>query len=471
MLQDYFKLAEQPFGVTPDSRFLYLGNQHSEALASLIYSTESNRGFVALIAPPGMGKTSLLYHYLELLRTRSRTAFVFRTDCSAREFIRHVLLDLGIDAPMDDLPAMHEALNRVLTEEMRAKRRFVLVIDEAQNLSDSVLESIRLLSNFETPWRKLMQIVLAGQPQLAEHLAQPSMVQLRQRISQIIRLEPFTPGEVNSYIDSRLRAAGCREPALFSPGARADIARFSEGIPRNINNIAFNALSLACAMNRKTVDREIIGEVMRDLALEVGEERVIGPAENEPKASTRSVVRAPASPTAAVERKAPRFGRWITAFAFSVCVAAVLFAGIRPSVHQPKFAKSLESRLRQIAEKPEKGAVLTAIAAPAEVLPAKAKSDEAAVEPTSNAPLPVEPERPAYRVSAGQTLWGIVREQFGRYDPNAVAQIRRLNPWIADPNHILSSRKILLPTSAEIANKPSPEVLAVGTSAAQSQVP
>jgi len=209
---------------------------------------------------------------------------------------------------------------------------------------------------------------------------------------------------------------------------------------------------------------------MRDLALEVGEERVIGPAENEPNASTRSVVRAPASPTAAVERKAPRFGRWITAFAFSVCVAAVLFAGIRPSVHQPKFAKSLESRLRQIAEKPE-GAVLTAIAAPAEVLPAKAKSDEPAVEPTSNAPLPAEPERPVYRVSAGQTLWGIVREQFGRYDPKAVAQIRRLNPWIADPNHILSSRKILLPTSAEIADKPSAEVLSVGTSAAQSQVP
>src|SRR5271154_4371958 len=132
------------FGVTPDSRFLYLGPKHREALASLLYGTESNRGFLALIAKPGMGKTSLLYHYLEYLQDKARTAFVFRTDCDSREFIRHVLLDLGIDVAGMDLPAMHDSLNRLLAEETRSGRRFVLVIDEAQNLDEKVLESIRL---------------------------------------------------------------------------------------------------------------------------------------------------------------------------------------------------------------------------------------------------------------------------------------------------------------------------------------
>src|ERR1700722_6631723 len=239
MLLDYYQLAEQPFGVTPDSRFLYLGPKHREALASLVYGTESNRGFLALIAKPGMGKTSLLYHYLSYLRDKARTAVVFRTDCDSREFIRHVLLDLGIDVKGMDLPTMHDSLNRWLTEEMRAGRRFVLVIDEAQNLDESVLESVRMLSNFETPWMKLMQIVIAGQPTLAEKLSRPSMTQLRQRISQVIRVAPLNREEINAYIDHRLWVAGCKNSALFTAGARSVIVEHSEGIPRKINNICF----------------------------------------------------------------------------------------------------------------------------------------------------------------------------------------------------------------------------------------
>ena len=268
MFLEYYNLVEQPFGVTPDSRFLYLGPKHREALASLVYGTESNRGFLALIARPGMGKTSLLYHYLSYLRDKARTAFIFRTDCDSREFIRHLLIDLGMDVAGMDLPAMHDSLNRLLTEEMRAGRRFVLVIDEAQNLDEKVLESVRLLSNFETPWVKLMQIVLAGQPQLADRLASPSMAQLRQRVSMVIRIDPFTNQDVNAYIDHRLWVAGCDKPALFTVGARKLIAEHSEGIPRNINNLCFNAMSLACALKRKTIDRDVVLDVIADLDLE-----------------------------------------------------------------------------------------------------------------------------------------------------------------------------------------------------------
>lgn len=268
MIFDYYKFAESPFGDTPDPRYLYLGAKHREALASLLMGTESNRGFLAVIAKPGMGKTSLLHQYLELISGWARTAFVFQTDCDSHEFIRHILLDLGVDAAGKDLATMHEMLNQLLSEEMRAGRRVVLVIDEAQNLDEKALESVRLLSNFETPWAKMIQIVLAGQPQLARRLAKPSMLQLRQRLSMVIRLEPFSFEEANAYMNHRLRAAGYDGPSLFSPDARRLIAQKSQGIPRNINTICFNAMALACAMKRKSVDQKVVLEVLADLDLE-----------------------------------------------------------------------------------------------------------------------------------------------------------------------------------------------------------
>jgi len=262
---DYYGLNEQPFGVTPDLRFLYLGAKHQQALDVLNFGTDFDRGFLTLIAKPGMGKTSLLFHYLEGLRDKARTVFLFQTDGDSTELMRYLLADLGFDGKGMDLPEMRAILSRVLTAEMQAGRRLVLVIDEAQNLDERVLESIRLLSDFETPWMKLMHIVLAGQPQLAEKLAKPEMAQLRQRVSFAIRIEPFTREEVDLYIDHRLWVAGYKGSPLFSIGARALIAERSEGIPRVINNMCFCAMSYAWATKRNTVDRDTMSEVLADL--------------------------------------------------------------------------------------------------------------------------------------------------------------------------------------------------------------
>ena len=264
---DYFGLNVQPFGVTPNPRFLYFGNTHRQALAALTYGTELNRGFLTLIGKPGMGKTSLLFHYLDSLRNNARTAFLFQTAGNARDLMCYLLADLGLDSAGKDLPEMHSILNHMLMEEMHASRRFVLIIDEAQNLDENVLESIRLLSNFETPWTKLMQIVLTGQPQLAERLAKPSMAQLRQRVSLSIRIEPLTREEVGAYIDHRLWVAGHTGPSLFTVGARALVAQFSEGIPRNINNLCFCAMSLGWATKQKTIDQKMLHDVLADLNL------------------------------------------------------------------------------------------------------------------------------------------------------------------------------------------------------------
>lgn len=269
MLLDHYGLREQPFGVTPNPRYLYLGEGHREALASLVYGIESGRGFLALIAPPGMGKTTLLFQFLERLGSAARTVFLFQTQCDARGFMRSIMLDLGLgDGNGDDLVSLQSRLNQVLIEELQARRKFVLVVDEAQNLEDSALEFIRMLSNFETPREKLMHIVLAGQPQLAEKMARSSMVQLRQRVSMFVRLRPFGVRETGEYVDHRLQVAGHSGPPVFDERAVRALANLSGGIPRNINNICFNALSLGYAVGKTTIDSDVVREVAADLDLE-----------------------------------------------------------------------------------------------------------------------------------------------------------------------------------------------------------
>ena len=267
MFLDFYKLKEQPFGVTPNPRFLVPSATHREALASLLYGIEASRGFLALIALPGMGKTTLLFELLEQLRGCARTVFLFQTQCSPADLIRYLLHDLGVDTPSGDLVHMHQQLNEILLGVMRAGQRFVLVIDEAQNLTEPALETARLLSDFETPGVKLMQIVLAGQPQLAEKLNRPSLYQLRQRISILSRLKPFNAAETCAYIEHRLRVAGHDGHPLFSGAALELIAEHSQGIPRNINTLCFNALSLGFALGKATITLEIVREVTEDLSL------------------------------------------------------------------------------------------------------------------------------------------------------------------------------------------------------------
>jgi len=277
MFLSYYGLREQPFGVTPDPRFLYFSATHCEALASLFYGIESGCGFLALVALPGMGKTTLLFHLLEKLRSSAQTVFLFQTQCGSREFFRYLLTDLGADAADQNLARMHESLNAVLLRNARVGRRVILVIDEAQNLDDSVLETVRLLSDFETPRAKLLQIVLSGQPQLADKLSHPALTQLRQRISIVSRLHPFTRVETMVQIEYRLSKAGYSGPPLFEYEAAEMIAAHSGGIPRNINNICFNALTLGFAKRRKQIDASTVSEVLADLTLDGLGTRILSP--------------------------------------------------------------------------------------------------------------------------------------------------------------------------------------------------
>jgi N-acetylmuramoyl-L-alanine amidase/type II secretory pathway predicted ATPase ExeA len=267
MILDFYRLREQPFGVTPDPAYLYPSHTHCAALDSLTDAILTDRGFMALIAEPGMGKTTLLQQVLEGMREKARGVFLFQTQCDSREFFQYMMSELGVDFTRMSLVAMHNKLNEILFAEMLAGRRFVLIVDEAQNLQDSVLETIRMLSNFETTHAKLMQIVLAGQPQLGEKLQQKSMAQLLQRVTVVQYLEPFSPEDTAGYIRHRLKVAGYPGDMLFDTFALARIAEESRGVPRDINKICFRSLLEGYAADATLIGVDLVEKAISRLKL------------------------------------------------------------------------------------------------------------------------------------------------------------------------------------------------------------
>jgi general secretion pathway protein A len=267
-LLQHFGFQEDPFRVSPDARYLFPSQTHLEALASLENGFYNNRGFIAMIAPPGMGKTTLLYRFLEDTRETARSVFLFDidADCEPRDFVGYILRDLGI-TPAKSSSEMHKQLGDALIAETQEGRKCVVVIDEAQNLSDAVLERVRLLTNFETSQGKLLQIILSGQPQLTDKLLQASLVQLRQRVSTVCRLELLTAEETVAYIDYRLRQAGYDGEPLFTEDALKLIAEAGQGTPRTINNLCYNSLALCSEKKSKQVDAEMVAKVAANLQL------------------------------------------------------------------------------------------------------------------------------------------------------------------------------------------------------------
>jgi type II secretory pathway predicted ATPase ExeA len=269
LLLNHFNLRDQPFGVTPDPRYLFLTKTHRAALEGLLYGIHSGLGFIALTAEPGMGKTTLMRVALNQLGNTARTAFLFQAITDPTELFRALLIDLGEKDPAGTLIDLEMRLNEILLRYNESGQRVVVVLDEAQNLVDSVLEAIRMLSNFETSRHKLLQVILCGQQQLADRLATPELVQLRQRISIFATLKPLTRLETAGYIEHHLKVAGYENSTpLFTPEAVSLIAHYGDGIPRNINNICFNSLSIGCTSGKKVIDAEAVREAIADLGLE-----------------------------------------------------------------------------------------------------------------------------------------------------------------------------------------------------------
>ena len=266
MFLEHFGLAEDPFGVTPDPKFLYFGRQHREALSSLYYSIVESRGFAAMIAAPGMGKTTLLHYLRERMKDRAEFALLVCSFDDQNDLLRAVMTPLGMEPDDVDYFRNWRHLHSFLLKRHGQEHRVVLICDEAQSLSDQTLENVRLLSNLETTQTKLLQVILAGQPTLIEKLRSPGLEQLGQRINVSCRIHPLDEGEVATYIEHRLQVAG-RTRRLFSPEAVATIARSSQGIPRNVNTLCYNAMAMALALGRRFIDEDVLQSVVCDLAM------------------------------------------------------------------------------------------------------------------------------------------------------------------------------------------------------------
>ncbi len=291
LYQDYFGLSQAPFNVTPDPGFLYLSGSHREGLAQISYGVKARKGFVVLTGEVGTGKTTLVHALLKDLDQHTRTALLFSAIANSLDLLRSVCEEFNLVEPLKGARDLHDylaLLNDFLLENYRKGRTCALIIDEAQNLSAEVLESIRMLSNFETSSDKLLQILLVGQPELAVRLNRPELRQLKQRVTLRYQLRPLTLAECESYIASRLKIAG-GSPAVFQRRAVEAIYGYSAGIPRLINVLGDNAMLTAFALGKKEIDRSIVQEVAEDLAL--GAAARGAPAEEPPSQQRFDVVR------------------------------------------------------------------------------------------------------------------------------------------------------------------------------------
>ena len=274
MYRYFYGINDFPFGACPDPRFLYKMPHVQEALACLQYGIASRKGFVVMTGEVGTGKTTLLKSVLSSFTDRRiSTAFVFNPRLDALDFLEFVLADFGIPPNprmKAGLPqtksAMLMQLNRWLIDRFRNGELCAIVVDEAQNLSWELLEEIRLLTNLETSSEKLVQIVLSGQPELEEKLRDPSVRQLRQRISLWCRTRPLTSDESKAYIMNRLRIAGANQPVL-TPEAIQLVYRYSKGIPRLINLICEHAMISAYVEQIKPIPPRIVESVSMELDL------------------------------------------------------------------------------------------------------------------------------------------------------------------------------------------------------------
>lgn len=272
----FFGFRENPFNLTPDPVFLYRSRQHEEALANLIYGVQSRKGFIVLTGEVGTGKTTILECLRDfLVQHRIDFATIFNSRLTVAEFFEMINYDLDLRCNPPTKTHVLLALNELLLQNTREGRTTVLIVDESQNLSWEVLEEIRLLGNLENRAGKLLQIIMAGQPEFDRVLDDPTYRQLKQRVSLRCTLKPFEEADTERYIYSRLGKAGHEEPQILFPHeVIAETHIRTQGIPRIINGVADNLLLTAFAMSERVVTLEMLDEVSNDMRLEWPAQRI-----------------------------------------------------------------------------------------------------------------------------------------------------------------------------------------------------
>ena len=264
MYNKFYNFQEGPFNLTPNSRYFFESARHLEALSTLIYAIENRKGFVVITGDIGSGKTTVCRTLLNKLNPRTKTALITNTHMSGKDLLCSILEDLEVEYLPGSKARLLSQLNGYLIEQLRSDCNVVLIVDEAQNLTTSVLEEVRMLSNLETENEKLIQIIFLGQPELKEKLALNKLEQLRQRIAVFYHLVPLDIEDTRKYVRHRLRVASTAEREFFTYGALELVYEFSRGIPRLINQICDSALLSGYIYGADVIDEKIMREVIAE---------------------------------------------------------------------------------------------------------------------------------------------------------------------------------------------------------------
>ncbi|MEO8430981.1 MAG: AAA family ATPase [Acidobacteriota bacterium] len=265
MYNAFYGFRESPFNITPDPRFLFFSDQHREAFHHVLFGIRERKGFIQITGEVGAGKTTICRAILEELGPGFRTALILNPILTSTQLLRAILIELGLKPRKLDRASYQDMLNAFLFEQIAEGRDVVLIIDEAQDLDDDLLEQVRLLSNLETDQRKLLQIVLIGQPELREKLENRSLRQLRQRITVRYHLRPLSREDTERYIAHRLRVAGGNGRPSFSPWAIRRIHAYAQGIPRLVNAVCDKALLYGYVNGMDRLDGRGIRRAIREL--------------------------------------------------------------------------------------------------------------------------------------------------------------------------------------------------------------
>jgi type II secretory pathway predicted ATPase ExeA/phage tail protein X len=505
MYEQFFGFSQRPFNVTPDPRFLFMTDSHQEALASLLYGIQERRGFISVSGEVGTGKTTLLNYLLTILDKKVKTIFIFNTHIPFEDLLKEILRNLALRAVDGTKISMIRKLNLYLLKTLEKNENVAILIDEAQNLTNEVLEELRMLSNMETGEAKLIQIVLVGQPELERKLNSQELRQLKQRIGIRRQIRPLTEEESRGYIDDRLQKMGGKTEDIFTAEALDLICRYSAGIFRNINIICDNAFLIAYALKKKPIDAGIVREVFGDMGIEVPRERIQTQkpytaeqaiynhyqkesvfqkleALNEPQPSAEDPVPI-ASPR---KRISASYLLAILAIGAFLYLAYLYFSYSPSSVRPNPTAKSAADRDRFQSPSPDfrPGSSGKVAASPAglkkDKIPSSLKatspafpSNDVEINDLETAPLKVlTPEVPAsgkeegigepaggaallmkkaqipqkaIEVSQGDTLFSLIERHYGKFDPTIVDYIVQLNAGIGNIHELQVNQKIIFP--------------------------
>ncbi len=462
MYYEHFRLAGEPFSLTPDPAFLFLSEKHREAMAAVQYGLQNGRGFITLIGEVGTGKTTILYSVLSQLGPEVATAYVPYAAHSFDDLLTGALKDLGEQPPPGaSRLRLLEVLQRMLLRRDAAGQRTALVIDEAQSVGDATFEELRLLSNFETYTHKLLQIVLVGQPELQERLRQQNLRQLQQRVSVRAIINPLDAGEMQAYVLHRLKQVGGDE-RLFEPAALRAIVRHARGIPRRANILCHNALLFA------------FGRSLPLVTVSAAREAIAEMDERNPGVLGRGTLRR----VPAQRRTWPwRFPVGLaSAGALVVIAGGALLLGGRPGgTAASGVSAATDPPLERPAAAPAAPAPRIEPAAAAATSPAPAPraavraAEPALAEPPAPGPAGVAAPAPkagpavvqaadpapsarVVNIPPGGSILAAARELYGRFPDDAetralLSEVRRLNPELRDVNLVKAGAAVRFPTA------------------------